>query len=100
MAGEIEKAEMGGRTTPGLLEDRSLHTAVVVMMLVMEMLWRLTLMHQTELFSAAPRPGPDKRFRKEFDKKGRARPTPGAALALAKRETAGIVPSQGKKVVF
>jgi len=30
----------------------------------------------------------------------RARPKPGAALALAKRETAAIVPSQGKKIVF
>lgn len=28
------------------------------------------------------------------------RPKPGAALALAKRESAAIVPSQGKKVVF
>ncbi|TFY54410.1 hypothetical protein EVJ58_g8885, partial [Rhodofomes roseus] len=30
----------------------------------------------------------------------RARPKPGAALALAKRETAAIVPSQGRKIVF
>lgn len=29
-----------------------------------------------------------------------SRPRPGAALAQAKRETAAIVPSQGKKVVF
>lgn len=35
------------------------------------------------------------------DKKpARARPKPGAALALAKRETAAIVPSQGQKIVF
>lgn len=30
----------------------------------------------------------------------RVRTKPGAALALAKRETAAIVPSQGKKIVF
>ncbi|KAL0950098.1 hypothetical protein HGRIS_010099 [Hohenbuehelia grisea] len=30
----------------------------------------------------------------------RARPKPGAALALAKRESAAILPSQGKKIVF
>ncbi|KAI0736154.1 hypothetical protein C8Q72DRAFT_769331 [Fomitopsis betulina] len=30
----------------------------------------------------------------------RARPKPGAALALAKRETAAIVPAQGRKIVF
>ncbi|THH32760.1 hypothetical protein EUX98_g1464 [Antrodiella citrinella] len=30
----------------------------------------------------------------------KARPKPGAALALAKREDASIVPSQGKKIVF
>ena len=30
----------------------------------------------------------------------RARPKPGAALALAKRETAAIVPAQGQKIVF
>ncbi|KAH8105978.1 hypothetical protein BXZ70DRAFT_917633 [Cristinia sonorae] len=34
------------------------------------------------------------------DGKPKARPKPGAALALAKRETATIVPSQGKKIVF
>jgi hypothetical protein len=37
----------------------------------------------------------------ERDRKGpKNRPKPGAALALAKRESAAIVPSQGKKVVF
>ncbi|KAF9534631.1 hypothetical protein CPB83DRAFT_901605 [Crepidotus variabilis] len=30
----------------------------------------------------------------------KSRPKPGAALALAKRETAAIVPSQGKKITF
>ena len=30
----------------------------------------------------------------------RARPKPGAALALAKRESAAIVPAQGRKIVF
>ena len=30
----------------------------------------------------------------------RVRPKPGAALALAKRETAAILPSQGKKITF
>ena len=30
----------------------------------------------------------------------KSRPKPGAALALAKRETAAILPSQGKKIVF
>jgi len=33
-------------------------------------------------------------------KNPRARAKPGAALALAKRETAAIVPAQGKKIVF
>ncbi|KAJ3507023.1 hypothetical protein NMY22_g17066 [Coprinellus aureogranulatus] len=45
----------------------------------------------------------DKRNKRECNdkKKGpRARPTPGAALALAKRETAAIMPSQGKKTTF
>jgi RNA recognition motif-containing protein len=31
---------------------------------------------------------------------GKKRPKPGAALALAKRETAAIVPGQGKKITF
>lgn len=40
-------------------------------------------------------------FKRDFERKGpRARPTPGAALALAKRETAAIIPSQGKKTTF
>ena len=39
------------------------------------------------------------RYAKE-GKPPKARPKPGAALALAKRETATIVPSQGKKIVF
>ena len=30
----------------------------------------------------------------------RSRPKPGAALALAKRESAAIVPSQGQKITF
>lgn len=30
----------------------------------------------------------------------KSRPRPGAALAQAKRETAAIVPSQGKKIIF
>ncbi|OCH90967.1 hypothetical protein OBBRIDRAFT_559083 [Obba rivulosa] len=34
------------------------------------------------------------------DKRPRPRAKPGAALALAKRESAAIVPSQGKKIVF
>ncbi|KAF4601808.1 hypothetical protein EYR40_005008 [Pleurotus pulmonarius] len=33
-------------------------------------------------------------------KRERVRPKPGAALALAKRESAAIIPSQGKKIVF
>ena len=33
-------------------------------------------------------------------KSSRHRAKPGAALAMAKRETASIVPSQGKKIVF
>ncbi|KAJ8517964.1 hypothetical protein ONZ45_g4918 [Pleurotus djamor] len=33
-------------------------------------------------------------------KRERIRPKPGAALALAKRESAAILPSQGKKIVF
>ncbi|KAJ7044781.1 hypothetical protein C8F04DRAFT_596479 [Mycena alexandri] len=38
---------------------------------------------------------------REWKGKGpRNRPKPGAALALAKRESAAIVPSQGKKLVF
>ncbi|KAJ7724883.1 hypothetical protein B0H16DRAFT_1736458 [Mycena metata] len=38
---------------------------------------------------------------REWKGKGpRSRPKPGAALALAKRESAAIVPSQGKKLVF
>ncbi|KAJ6560459.1 hypothetical protein B0H19DRAFT_1028143 [Mycena capillaripes] len=38
---------------------------------------------------------------RERERKGpKNRPKPGAALALAKRESAAIVPSQGKKVVF
>jgi RNA recognition motif-containing protein len=32
--------------------------------------------------------------------KAKSRPKPGAALAQAKRETAAIVPSQGKKIIF
>ena len=37
----------------------------------------------------------------EQRKKGpRSRPKPGAALALAKRESAAIVPSQGQKITF
>ncbi|KAJ7068713.1 hypothetical protein C8F01DRAFT_1119067 [Mycena amicta] len=39
--------------------------------------------------------------RSERDNKGpKSRPRPGAALALAKRESAAIVPGQGKKIVF
>ena len=43
-------------------------------------------------------------FKKDSERDGRrgpkARPKPGAALALAKRETAAIVQSQGKKTTF
>jgi hypothetical protein len=45
----------------------------------------------------------DRREPLDMDKriKGpRVRPKPGAALALAKRETAAILPSQGKKITF
>ena len=34
------------------------------------------------------------------DSRPKVRAKPGAALANAKRETVGIVPSQGKKIVF
>ena len=34
------------------------------------------------------------------ERESKSRPRPGAALAQAKRETAAIVPSQGKKIVF
>lgn len=41
------------------------------------------------------------RDRGDWDKgKPRGRPKPGAALALAKRESAAIVPSQGQKITF
>ncbi|TEB37148.1 RNA-binding domain-containing protein [Coprinellus micaceus] len=43
---------------------------------------------------------PKKRVLNDTRKVPRARPTPGAALALAKRETAAIVPGQGKKTTF
>ena len=33
-------------------------------------------------------------------KSQKSRPKPGAALAMAKRETAAILPSEGKKIVF
>ncbi len=46
----------------------------------------------------------EKDFQKERDNrnkgKPRGRPKPGAALALAKRESAAIVPSQGQKITF
>ncbi|KAJ7167619.1 hypothetical protein C8R46DRAFT_995753 [Mycena filopes] len=50
--------------------------------------------------SAAPAEGAPVREREYKGKGPRNRPKPGAALALAKRESAAIVPSQGKKVVF
>ncbi|KAJ6458675.1 hypothetical protein C8R47DRAFT_1081601 [Mycena vitilis] len=50
---------------------------------------------------AAPRDAESGGTGRERTHKGpKNRPKPGAALALAKRESAAIVPSQGKKVVF
>ncbi|KAJ7682320.1 hypothetical protein DFH06DRAFT_292493 [Mycena polygramma] len=50
---------------------------------------------------AAPRDTESGGTERERERKGpKNRPKPGAALALAKRESAAIVPSQGKKVVF
>ncbi|KAG2013138.1 single-stranded DNA binding protein [Coprinopsis cinerea AmutBmut pab1-1] len=43
--------------------------------------------------------GDRKQGQREF-KGSKARPKPGAALAQAKRETAAIIPSQGKKITF
>ncbi|TFK67308.1 hypothetical protein BDN72DRAFT_770852 [Pluteus cervinus] len=43
---------------------------------------------------------PDDGRRRTDSKQTRQRPRPGAALALAKRESAAIVPSQGQKITF
>lgn len=45
---------------------------------------------------------PERNFQRNRENKGkpRGRPKPGAALALAKRESAAIVPSQGQKITF
>jgi hypothetical protein len=51
-----------------------------------------------EAVEEAPHRVTRKRVEKEGKPKVRAKP--GAALANAKRETIGIVPSQGKKIVF
>ncbi|KAF9006706.1 hypothetical protein BDQ17DRAFT_1239236 [Cyathus striatus] len=44
--------------------------------------------------------GKSERDDKPRQKGPRSRPKPGAALALAKRESAAIIPSQGQKIVF
>ena len=52
--------------------------------------------------------GPHSERREEVGTKGkekvvvndRSRPKPGAALALAKRETVAIIPSRGQKITF
>jgi hypothetical protein len=43
---------------------------------------------------------PERVYRDRIGKDGKARPRPGAALAMAKRENVGIVESEGKKIKF
>ena len=51
--------------------------------------------------STVPRKeGRERRVRERESGRPHVRAKPGAALANAKRETVGIVPSQGKKIVF
>ena len=59
---------------------------------------------KVEEAQTAPVPAARERRTKSFSdrdsKSSKTRAKPGAALAMAKRETTSIVPSQGKKIVF
>lgn len=59
-----------------------------------------SLEHAEEQAPKKPRTETGEKVYRTSGKRERVRPKPGAALALAKRESAAIIPSQGKKIVF